>query len=63
MSRSTISSADGTRRTALPPQSPVDYARGMSDDLRESRPQLILMAIAVAAVLIFGAVTLIAQLG
>ncbi|GJE55034.1 hypothetical protein EKPJFOCH_1521 [Methylobacterium thuringiense] len=36
----------------------------MNDDpLRESRPQLILMALAVAAVLVFGAVTLIAQMG
>ena len=35
----------------------------MNDDpLRESRPQLILIALAVAAVLIFGAVTLIAQM-
>lgn len=48
--------------TALPPLRDVDYVRWMSDDLRESRPQLILMAVAVAAVLIFGAVTLIAQL-
>jgi hypothetical protein len=36
----------------------------MSDDpLRESRPQLIVMAVAVAAVLIFGAFTLITQYG
>lgn len=36
----------------------------MNDDpLRESRPQLILMALAVAAVLVFGAVTLLAQMG
>lgn len=35
----------------------------MSPELRESRAALILLAVAVVSVLVFGAVTLIAQIG
>lgn len=35
----------------------------MSADMRESRASLILLAVSVAAVLIFGALTLLTQLG
>ncbi|WP_162560891.1 hypothetical protein [Methylobacterium durans] len=36
---------------------------GMSPELRESRAALILLAVTVLSVLVFGAVTLISQIG
>ncbi len=35
----------------------------MSSDMRESRASLVLLGVAVAAVLIFGALTLLMQIG
>ncbi|WP_336487383.1 hypothetical protein [Methylobacterium nigriterrae] len=50
----------------LPPERPVgsqEGVRAMSPELRESRAALVLLAVAVLSVLVFGAVTLISQIG